>query len=470
MGCGASTQTPPSAVEKEPVKAAVEPAKPAPPATEAVDTGKPAPPTNGDGEEENGHKPLLKQITSSGLGWKAMNATGTAPAAGMAWPVCLVADQDEASKSDGGWASKLAYGKLIYNGSNGAQSYSLEMKGEADVMTGVGDKSGRGAEYSALEVFAGKLLTFCDRTGACDELVAGEGYQFTVGPAKDKDGNPVILKLGDGSKPKPLKCEWSTQKDGKLWIGSTGKERTDDDGNVVHEGEMWIKIIDPSTLEIENVDWRPVYNGLRDAAICKQGAGYMIHESCRWSDIHQKWFFLPRKASRELYDEIKDASKCVNLMMAAEDGITESDGGKVLMQPYLSKSDLRGCSDFLFVPGTNDTHLFVIRTEESLEGVITTFASVVDLEANVLLEECEIAQDRKFEGAAWVGGFGPFPADGPTETVTFDAPAPVASAEPEAEVVEGGQEEPEPAAEQPAAEEQEEAPAPAGAPEEAAAE
>ena len=40
-----------------------------------------------------------------------------------------------------------------------------------------------------------------------------------------------------------LKCEWSTIKDGKLMVGSTGKERTDDDGNVVHRGELWVKTV-----------------------------------------------------------------------------------------------------------------------------------------------------------------------------------------------------------------------------------
>ena len=36
----------------------------------------------------------------------------------------------------------------------------------------------------------------------------------------------------------PCEVEWATQKDGKLFVGSTGKERTDDDGNVVHEGAL----------------------------------------------------------------------------------------------------------------------------------------------------------------------------------------------------------------------------------------
>lgn len=159
--------------------------------------------------------------------------------------------------------------------------------------------------------------------------VPAEGFSFDIKPFADASGNQTVIRMGDGKKDKPLKCEWSTQKGGKLFVGSTGKERTDDDGNIVHEGEMWIKSIDATTLEMEHLDWRNVYNGLRDAAICKQGAGYIIHESARWSDVHSLWFFMPRKASRQPYDEVKDARKCVNLMMAAPDSLMDNEGDKV---------------------------------------------------------------------------------------------------------------------------------------------
>lgn len=140
----------------------------------------------------------------------------------------------------------------------------------------------------------------------------------------------------------------------------------------------------------------------------------MIHESARYSATHEHWFFLPRKASRRPYDEIADTSKCVNLMLAAPDSIGAEPGGGgddvVHMQSYLSKLPLRGCSDFLFVPGTNDCHIFLIRTEEALDGTTATYAAVIDLEGRVLMEEVAIAQSRKFEGVAWVSGFGHFPA------------------------------------------------------------
>lgn len=34
--------------------------------------------------------------------------------------------------------------------------------------------------------------------------------------------------------------------------------------------------------------------------------GYMIHESGAWSDVLQKWIFMPRRISSEAYDDIKD--------------------------------------------------------------------------------------------------------------------------------------------------------------------
>ncbi len=37
-------------------------------------------------------------------------------------------------------------------------------------------------------------------------------YDWNIQPLVDSRGTPVVMKLGDGSKNKPLKCEWSTLK------------------------------------------------------------------------------------------------------------------------------------------------------------------------------------------------------------------------------------------------------------------
>ena len=56
------------------------------------------------------------------------------------------------------------------------------------------------------------------------------------------DGKQVIMRRGDGKKAgKGLKCEWATVKDGLLYVGSTGKERTNSDGSIAHMGELWVR-------------------------------------------------------------------------------------------------------------------------------------------------------------------------------------------------------------------------------------
>eukprot|EP00928_Gymnodinium_smaydae_P019923 TRINITY_DN1767_c0_g3_i1.p1 TRINITY_DN1767_c0_g3~~TRINITY_DN1767_c0_g3_i1.p1 ORF type:complete len:421 (+),score=54.38 TRINITY_DN1767_c0_g3_i1:57-1319(+) len=349
---------------------------------------------------ENGNHVVMDHILASRRAWAALNSTAKTPAEGARMTFALISDQDEASRAGGVWESFLSRFDLVYLGCYGEQSYSVETLGESKLSTSRGDSTSRGAEYSVLEIFNGRLITACDRTGNVDELVpCNGGKSYGVEPLRDSRGAALKMRMGDGSTEKALKAEWSTQRSGKLLIGSTGKERTDDDGRVLHEGEMWVKYIDSKDFSVEHVDWRPTYSSLREAARCPHGSGYMIHEAARWSDNHHMWFFLPRKLSRERYDEVKDVGKCVNLMFAVQDGATAED---VIMQPYLTMSATRGCSDFAFVPGTRDCHILTVRTEEDVNACVSTFVAVIDLQANILMTERLVARSRKFEGVAWM--------------------------------------------------------------------
>lgn len=77
----------------------------------------------------------------------------------------------------------------------------------------------------------------------------------------------------------------------------------------------------------------------------------------------------------------------------------------MIARTMLEFKDLRGCSDFIPVPGTNDCHLFVLRTEETLDNVISSYGSVVDLEGNVLMPEIKISAGGKFEGCEFITDF-----------------------------------------------------------------
>lgn len=374
---------------------------------------------------ENGHRAIADLVAKSRPAFEAM-VGGVENAAETAFTLGFIADQDEASRSmedaagrenDGAtYTTAFATAKLTFLGGDGTggPAYAFDLK--EDVLVSVGthaddhDKSDRGAEYSLLEWYGGKLVTACDRTGNVDEIVVdaaraggggGSGGKYVIRPVVGPDGARVRLTLDGVAKKKGLKTEWSTIKDGVLVVGSTGKERTDDDGNVVHRGEMWVKALNESWA-VEPRDWSRNYGALRDAAKCPHGSGYMIHEAGRWSDVHKKWLFFPRKLSRQPYDEVIDEAKCCNLMLCCDDAF---DATTTIAKPALTFLPLRGCSDFLYVPGTNDSHLFVIRTEETIDGDVGTFCSVIDLAGKVLMPEVLFGKGRKFEGCCVIDAF-----------------------------------------------------------------
>ena len=141
---------------------------------------------------------------------------------------------------------------------------------------------GRSMELSDLKVFDGHLLTVDDRTGII--------YQIENG---FKDAVPwVLLNDGPGNVTKGLKGEWMTVKNKQLVVGGLGKEWTTTEGVFVNHHPMYVKFVSHSG-EVNHVSWVDNYLKLRKA-VGIEWPGYMIHESGQWSDIHNKWFFMPR--------------------------------------------------------------------------------------------------------------------------------------------------------------------------------
>lgn len=69
-------------------------------------------------DSENGHQMLSERIEASVESFQKLNRGAMLPTPGTAFPIALVADQDEgdAGKELGDASSYLAYGKLVYNG------------------------------------------------------------------------------------------------------------------------------------------------------------------------------------------------------------------------------------------------------------------------------------------------------------------------------------------------------------------
>lgn len=164
--------------------------------------------------------------------------------------------------------------------------------------------SGRGMELSELVTFNGRLLSFDDRTGIVYTLSGDRALPWTI--LLDGDGsvskglcikifsiefmNLIQLFLG-------FKSEWATVKDNILYVGSMGKEWTTSAGEFENVYPMYVKALTPEGV-VYHFNWENHFKKLREAIGIKW-PGYMIHESAVWSPIHRKWYFLPRRCSKE---------------------------------------------------------------------------------------------------------------------------------------------------------------------------
>lgn len=66
-----------------------------------------------------------------------------------------------------------------------------------------------------------------------------------------------------------------------------------------------------------HLNWVEQYKRIRGILDIKW-PGYMIHESGVWSDIHKRWFFLPRRCSNEVYNEKKDEHMGCSVLISAD--------------------------------------------------------------------------------------------------------------------------------------------------------
>ncbi|XP_017887430.1 soluble calcium-activated nucleotidase 1 isoform X4 [Ceratina calcarata] len=240
---------------------------------------------------------------------------------------------------------------------------------------------GRGMELSELVTFDGHLLSFDDRTGVVYIIEGEEAYPW------------VILMDGNGKNTKGFKSEWATVKDEYLYVGSMGKEWTTPSGEFQHNNPLWIKIISPCG-EVQSSNWISNYKRLRQALDIEY-PGYMIHESGAWSDIHKSWFFLPRRCSRERYNETKDETMSCNVLLTTDENFVDIKVTKVgTLLP------LRGFSSFKFLPGSQDSIIVALKTEE-YQGQTATYIVAFTITGTIIMPETKVI-DKKFEGLEFI--------------------------------------------------------------------
>jgi len=237
-------------------------------------------------------------------------------------------------------------------------------------------------ELSELVRFNGNLYAFDDRTGIVFEV--------------RKDDTAVarhVVTEGDGTSTKGMKMEWATVKDGKIWIGSVGKEYTSQDGSTILNGNpFWVVSLD-SSGQVEHHDWEANYTAMRKA-LKAAFPGYLIHEAINWSSVMRKWVVLPRRVSQQPYDDILDEDRGSNKMLICDENFEDIQIVEVgVVHPR------RGFSSFKFVPGTNEEVLVALKSEEDAKAETQlTYITVFTIKGQVLFPDTLVPSSHKFEG------------------------------------------------------------------------
>lgn len=297
----------------------------------------------------------------------------------------VIADTDDSSKKvsekngKNVWVSNLILGTLTRDQITG--KYSVEF-GDPIALKSSLSESGRGMELSELVYFNNMLLAFDDRTGIVFEIYVD----------KELAVPRYILMEGDGISDKGQKTEWATVKDGLLYAGSIGKEWTDNYGRILHYSPQWVKTISPEGT-IKAHDWRRIFNKMRDTTGTNL-PGYLLHEAVCFNPVNRLWYFMPRRESKESYNEFKDEERGTNLVVAMDE-----EFNVVSAKRYGEFNHKIGVSSCKFIPFRENEFVTIMTVE--YRGEIKSYIRVMNLDGDVLLPETEFAS-TKYEGVEFI--------------------------------------------------------------------
>ncbi|OWA54858.1 Soluble calcium-activated nucleotidase 1 [Hypsibius exemplaris] len=323
-------------------------------------------------EPYNTTYPLTKPVKVEG-GW-------------IKYRIGVIADMDLKSKSleeEGHWISYMKTGFILYN----PEFREVKVEWEPPPMGMTLIKSqwsygNRGMELSELLVFNGRLYGVDDRTGVVYELDGSNAIPW------------VILADGNGRHTKGFKSEWATVKDEHLFVGGFGKEWTSPAGVLINDNPMWVKRISTDG-RVQHWSWKKNFLAIREKLDIKE-PGYVIHETGGWSELHRKWFFLPRRVSKERYDDKLDEHMGANHMLIANEDFSALED--VLVGDV---TPTHGFSSFKFLPDSGDDIIVALKSEED-DGNVSTYILAFDIKGKILLPETLILKDYKFEGVEFI--------------------------------------------------------------------
>lgn len=352
----------------------------------------------------------------------AQMAFGQGPAPEVkpnSWTIGLIADMDESNSEDASDEKKRfsSYFKMYTLKRHKDKSYTLldEEPTEKKIYSDVESSDNKGANFSDLAVFNGKLYTIGDSTGKIFEVTS----DFKVHPAKkimyatDKNGN----QNGE------MKGEWMTVKDDQLYVGAPGYsdlwatnesapvdafviDDVNDDSSYIHYYLGNTAAASETTLDLV-AKIRTAF-GYADNSNPKS---YVNIEAVAWNDELSKWFVGARKVNEDAFNNTtEDYDKGTNKIVCCDEDFNSCAAKDITNSNNIE----RGFSSIKFVPDS-PTHIVALRTREvTLDDAdsekvtqFETFLSVVDYgEGNdqpaVLMEERAVSHTLKFEGVAFL--------------------------------------------------------------------
>ncbi|RCN48981.1 Apyrase [Ancylostoma caninum] len=305
------------------------------------------------------------------------------PDGSRTYQLLAITDMDKSGRAeDWKWRAVARKGELTISKDRTKVTVKWIKDSDRNITSGFNYK-GRGMELSDISEYDGRLLSPDDKTGMLYEI-------------KDNKAVPwIFLNSGPGNSTSGMKVEWLTIKDGYLYAGGHGCEYRDrNTSKVVSEDPMWVKKISRKGV-VTSLDWRSIFRSMRKKA-GYDTPGYLTHEAVQWSDIQKKWFFLPRKASKTIYNEKEDEKKGTNLLITTPD--LKTFNVIAIGEPDYPE---RGFSAFDFVPETEDKILVALKSVE-VDDKTESYITVFDDDGIVLLKDQKLDDDLKFEGIYFI--------------------------------------------------------------------
>ncbi|OAF65825.1 hypothetical protein A3Q56_06465 [Intoshia linei] len=347
----------------------------------------------------------------------------------------MITDNDKRSKEvdkDGKfiWISHLQYATLTVNPYQWSENLSISIYKNTTRLSSYLNYKGRGMELSDILTFNNDLITFDDKTGIIYKIKDFESvvplYILTTEDEMQRNiSKCAICKkcVSVTFSKQSFKAEWATVKDNVLYVGSVGREYTNDDGSIRNRNNRLMQILEKSLLDllenhlrstgwafllygidilkwikqidglnIINVDWKVNYDIIRNKTN-NNFPGYIVHEAVEWDHINNQWCFLPRQASKHKFHPQNDYESGTNLFICGS-----YDNYKIVEISNLEKET--GFSAFSFVPYTENKLIIAIRTfETKFEAKSTLW--LFSIYGDVYMKNVEIGP-HKYEGIEFI--------------------------------------------------------------------